>query len=361
MHFLLSLLNYRPGRIGGAETYIRGLLGALPEVAADHRLGLVCAEDLELGEEAAGWEIHRLPCSQRALVAARLAQAFARVPCRRLAARIDALDADAMLFPQQSMFPLKLRAPAVLTVVDLLHLEAPASVGLAERAFRAAVYPASLARARRIVAISRYTSGQLQRHCGIAPERIRVVALAAPSIDATSVQPVHPVDTSFLYYPAASFAHKGHRELFEAVAALPSPYDELAVVLTGQRTREWAGLAKRLHELGLDGRVHHLGRVPYEQVLGLYAACTAAVFPSRHEGFGLPVVEAARLGCRIVTSRLPVFAELGVPESNRIDFRAEGALAGALAGARPTELATPLRSWSEVARETLEELIAAAG
>ena len=49
-------------------------------------------------------------------------------------------------------------------------------------------------------------------------------------------------------------------------------------------------------------RVHHLGRLPYDDLRVAYAAATAFCFPSIWEGFGLPVLEAMSVGTPVVTS-----------------------------------------------------------
>jgi glycosyltransferase involved in cell wall biosynthesis len=49
--------------------------------------------------------------------------------------------------------------------------------------------------------------------------------------------------------------------------------------------------------------VRLLGFVPHEHLQALYAACTAFSYPSRREGFGLPVLEAMVQGAAVVTSR----------------------------------------------------------
>jgi alpha-1,3-rhamnosyl/mannosyltransferase len=91
-------------------------------------------------------------------------------------------------------------------------------------------------------------------------------------------------------------------------------------------------------------------------VEALLRGARAVVFPTRYEGFGLPVVEAASAGARVVASRLEVFDEIGLPTENQVDFDDPEALAAALALPAPTRLGREPLGWPEVARRTVEVL-----
>jgi glycosyltransferase involved in cell wall biosynthesis len=100
----------------------------------------------------------------------------------------------------------------------------------------------------------------------------------------------------------------------------------------------------------------HLGFLPREQVDALLASARAVLFPTRYEGFGLPVVEAAAAGSRIVASQLDVFDEIGLPSANQVDFEDPDAVARALKLPRPTRLRKEPIGWPEVAQRTIEIL-----
>lgn len=57
-----------------------------------------------------------------------------------------------------------------------------------------------------------------------------------------------------------------------------------------------------ISELGLAHRVHLLGQVPASDLPSLYRGAKLFVFPSRYEGFGLPVLEAMSLGCPVIAA-----------------------------------------------------------
>ncbi len=66
-----------------------------------------------------------------------------------------------------------------------------------------------------------------------------------------------------------------------------------------------------LAELGVDGtRLRHLGYLPDAELAQLLRGATALVFPSLHEGFGRPLIEAMALGLPVLASAIPVFEEV---------------------------------------------------
>lgn len=361
MRFAVSLLSFRPGRVGGAETYLRELLAHLPVVAGGDRFAVVLHPGAAEALPTPGLERIVVARSDATLVAERILEAFTPWRARALERLFASLGADAVLFPQQSIFPKRAPVRAVLTVHDLQHLAHPENLSRFDRAFRAGIYGESLRHAERVLAISEFTRRELVTRCGVPGDRISVVRQGSRPPPAAPVTPWRGAGGPYLYYPAASWPHKAHATLFRSYAALRrADRIEQKLVLTGERTAHWPVLARLVEKLAIAADVIHLGFVPAAQVEGIFAGASAVVFPSRHEGFGMPILEAARLGVPVVTSRLDVFEEIGVPAARRIDFADPEQLARALSAGGPAALERAPASWEDVARETVAALRAAA-
>ncbi|HZZ86353.1 MAG TPA: glycosyltransferase family 1 protein [Anaeromyxobacteraceae bacterium] len=358
MKLAVSLLHLRPGQVGGAETYVRELLAALPAAAAPDEVWAVMDRDLAAVLDTPGARRLTVEAPARRVVVERILEAVTPYRALGLERALDRLAPDAVLFPQQSIFPRRVRAPAVLTVHDVQHLYHPENIPLAERVFRAGAYGRSLARADRIIAISEFTRTTLvERGCPAA----KVTVIQSGFAPGPRTAPATPVGGAYLYFPAATFAHKNHALLFHTYAVLKRLGAVHAkLVLTGLRTKRWPALQRLARHLGIAEDVVHLGFVPYAEVRRLYAGAEAVLLPSGYEGFGLPAVEAAALGCKVITSRLPAFEEVGVPEEDRIDFAEPWQLRQALERPGPTVLRKQPSSWAEVARRTVTVLREAA-
>lgn len=359
MKLAISLLNFRPGAVGGAETCLRELIAHLPQTRGQDEIWLVMNRRVAATLTPPGDPGIRpllLDIGDKPLVGLRCMEAFTPLHARRIERELEQLAPDATLFPQQSIFPRRCPGAVVLTVHDLQHLRLPENFGFFDRRFRAAIYPWSLDHAHRIIAISRFTAADLQERCGVPAGKITVVPNGfTPNTTASPPPPDLPA--SYLYYPAATLPHKNHAELLRTLAALMrQPGFEHHLVLTGQRTGHWKELRRLIRRLGMADRVHHLGFVTGAVVRSLYAHAAAVVFPSLFEGFGLPVIEAAMMGVRVIASRLPVYEELGLPAQWMIDFSDPAQLLAALSQPGPTVLAREPWTWKQATEATLNVL-----
>jgi glycosyltransferase involved in cell wall biosynthesis len=213
-----------------------------------------------------------------------------------------------------------------------------------------------------VIAISEFTRRSILENFRCAPDLVSVVRHGVRQCDPASIEPFAEIAGPYLYYPAASLPHKGHELLFRSIATLrEAGRFPFRLLLTGIQTKHWRGLQQLLRRLSLEDIVTHLGYVSYETVLRLVRGAWCVLFPSQFEGFGIPVLEAAGLERKVVTSRLDVFEEIGVPAENRIDFADVDALARAIADPTPTPLLEPPATWRDCAAATLEILRETAG
>jgi glycosyltransferase involved in cell wall biosynthesis len=308
----IGLLTLVPGALGGSESYVEGLLGALaqrgeleyrvfaPPVAPDAGAGLPTEVVSEY--RAARTVPQRL---------AAMARAAARPePLRRRFAAADALH-----------FPLTIALPRVdpyaVTLHDVQHLDLPGLFPWAERAFRALAWHGSVRRARLVIVPSEFVRGRAVERLGLDPERVRVIP---HGIDHARFFPSDRVsqEPPFLFYPAKPWPHKNHARLFEALALLRRERPGLRLVLTG------GGIE------GGDG-VEQRGRVSAEELAGLYRGAAALVFPSRYEGFGQPPLEAMASGCPVACSNAASLPEVTGGAARLFDPDSPGEIAAAVA------------------------------
>lgn len=357
MRFLISLLNLRPGLVGGVETYVRHLLAELPEAAAPDQFTAVLHRDNAGSLPTPGMERVIVDSTGRQIVLARAMEAFTPFRARSIEKAFRRINADAAFFPQQTLFPKRLACPSVVTVVDVQHLFFPRYFGLFDKAFRSTIYPYSLRRANRLIAISEYTRQTVIQRCSVPPEKIVAIPFGVDVRDYGGIEPTKLVPPPYLYFPAATFPHKNHATLLRTFAALKKrggfPY---RLVLTGKQTKDWPALAALAAQLGIAADVIHPGFVAFEEVRRIYAGADAIVFPTRFEGFGIPIAEAVGFRKKVIASRLAVFDEIGLPRKWQIDFADGDQLLRALAQPGPTELEKPLWTWRQNAARTLDVL-----
>ncbi len=214
--------------------------------------------------------------------------------------------------------------PSVVTVLDLSFERTPDAVPLWRRQYLRTMVRRSAQTACRVVAISQTTADDLHRFYGIAEERITVIPVPVdPALGPRDPGTDHAV-LARLGLSGPYFLHLGTVEprknlrwLVEAFAdwhargaARRVGAAEMRLVLAGDRGWESPAFYDRLQAEDLRARVLLLGYVPAAQLGALYRSARACLFPSRWEGFGMPVIEAMACGTPVICSRIPAFQEV---------------------------------------------------
>ncbi len=294
----IALLTLAPGRMGGSETYARGLAAALAEHGMRHYF-VVSPPD---ATDASGG----LPVAAAGVSAARprlVAFLYAAAAREALAA------ADIVHYPLTIPLPPTSR-PRVVTLHDLLHLDLPEFVPHHVRLFRRLAYDRAARHADRVIVPSAFVRDRAIRKLGLDPGRVRVIHHA---VDTAVFHPDGGMREPFLFYPARAWPHKNHALLFEAFARVRQRRPDLGLVLTGGG-----------HDgLRLPEGVRSRGVVNIEELATLYRRASAVVFPSRYEGFGLPVLEAMASGCPVVAASGTAVEEIA--DGAAVTFAADGA------------------------------------
>jgi glycosyltransferase involved in cell wall biosynthesis len=309
----------------GDETYVDQLLRALPAVAEDLRIAAITRDPALVPD---GIEPVHLPARTQEL---RMAVGVPRLLLRLRPAVAHFVHA----------LPLRCPSPAVLTVQDLSWERDPSVFGRWDLVTFKFFVRRSVRRARRVLAISERTKRDLVELYDTAPEKVVVTPLAPDP----AFKPAGEHD-SFLLFVSAIEPRKNP---LAAIAAANAVGRKLVVV--GPRKDE--ELAAELVRRGADVR----GYVPKEELISLYQRAAALVFPSRYEGFGLPVVEAMACGTPVVAASDPAMQEVAGDAAIFTDDLVEG-VRRALAEHEQLSAAGIERakafSWHETARITAD-------
>ena len=204
-------------------------------------------------------------------------------------------------------------APLLVTIHDALHVAMPEMFpGWDKQLYAALMFRAALYRAKAVLTVSEFTSGELQRLFGTwaAPQRIHAVP---NGVDEAwfAVQPAaRPYAREYLLYVGNVKPHKNLRGLVSAFGKIRDGMD-LDLVIVGEREGFLTGdreLMEEAKELG--ARVHFTGRVSQEALGQYYVHAKALVLPSFYEGFGLTALEAMAAGCPVAVSRAASLPEV---------------------------------------------------
>lgn len=233
--------------------------------------------------------------------------------------------------------PVPSRAPLVVTIHDLAPLVVPDCFTRLDRRLLTRAVRHAARHAAAIVTVSEYTRREVIELLGIAPGRVTAVhhgppGDVAPPLAGASALPPSPVADGrpYLLFVGELTPRKEPERLVAAFGAVAARHPDWRLVLTGSPGLASAAVARRIAALGLGDRVVVAGHLPRPAVLAALGGAGALVLPSRHEGFGLPTLEAMAAGTALVVSDAGALPEVVGDAAIVVPARDTDALAAAL-------------------------------
>jgi glycosyltransferase involved in cell wall biosynthesis len=168
----------------------------------------------------------------------------------------------------------------------------------------------------RVVVPTEATKRDVARLIGVDTERIDVVPYGiAPAFRPYSAdralslrRAIVPDGCFAVLHVSTGNAYKNVEGVLKAIAALRAAGTRVTLVRAGKPlSREQQALAKTL---GIGDTIIECGRVPEQRLVELYNACDVLLFPSHHEGYGWPPLEAMACGTPVVTSTCEALVEV---------------------------------------------------
>ena len=314
--FDVSPLSHPPLGIGN---YIRGSLGGLVD-AAEGRHDVVAfaptsfrgPERIEAALEGIDVDLRtwRLPFSH----ALRTAWSeFERPSAERLLGPFDVLHFSDWMFPPQRA---GVRATTIHDLVPLHHPEwtTPRTRSMHRRKYRNAAQTCDV-----VFANSSFTARDVVETLGVPGERVHVARPAVKDVFRAN-GPAADLGGSYILTVATLEPRKNLQTLVEAHRLLSG--DLLLAVVGGEGWGEQPFFD--------DPRIRRLGFVPDDELAALYRGAATAVYPSRFEGFGIPVIEAMACGCPVVSSSHPSLDEASGDAAVRTEPDDPAAMAAAV-------------------------------
>ena len=224
---------------------------------------------------------------------------------------------DVVHFPTQIAYRTAL--PTIYQPHDLQHAHYPQFFSKAEFESRERLYRAFCVQASYVCVQAEWTKQDVITHYKIPAEKIVVIpwgsvfeAYRKSSTDQVRAAVLKfDLPESFFLYPAATWQHKNHEVIFRALDILKreqgiSPH----VFFTGSSTAYRTTLEQLARGLGISQQVHFLGFVSPDELQAIFSAATAMIYPSRFEGFGLPILEAFHAQLPVLSSNATTLPEV---------------------------------------------------
>lgn len=225
--------------------------------------------------------------------------------------------------------PLRGSCPAVITIHDLsLLLHSSTHEARAVRRARL-LLPLMARTARAIITPSEEIKTEVCEHLKIRSEKVFATPLAPRSIfrpvtidETMETRWRLGIDDDFLLFVGTIEPRKNVATLLKAFEELLRTTDlRPQLVVAGQVGWKSDDLVAQLERSPARDRIKRIGFVSDDDLRALYSSCSAFVYPSIYEGFGLPPLEAMACGAPVVASRVPSINESVARVASATDFR----------------------------------------
>ncbi len=124
----------------------------------------------------------------------------------------------------------------------------------------------------------------------------------------------YSISKKYLLYPAATWKHKNHLRLLEAIKLVQDKIPDIKLICTGNKTEYYSVIEKKIYELKLEDSVKFLGIVPEEDLIGLYKNTELVVIPTLYEAGSGPLYEAMRYEVPVICANTTSLPETIVDE-----------------------------------------------
>ena len=205
---------------------------------------------------------------------------------------------------------------SVVTIHDLIFLRYPQYYHWLDRKIYNDKFRYACRKANRIVAVSECTKRDVMLYGDVPADKIDVIYQSCGSFYKLpeSEKKMHEVHTKYMLperYVVSVGTVDERKNVLLPIKALRLLPDDLSLVVVGKSTPYAERLKKYVAANGLKDRVMFLHNVPTDDLPAIYQMAESCVYPSRYEGFGLPVIEAIQSGLPVVACTGSCLEEAG--------------------------------------------------
>lgn len=221
------------------------------------------------------------------------------------------LDIDLIHCPTQRILKHQ-RIPSITTLHDIQQFHYPEFFSKWEINYRQINYPKILSQAKKIIVSYQHIKTDLINHFKLTNDQVEICLIDMQNLwfDKYKNKTVDRIAADFILYPAATWPHKNHLKLLEALVWLKNRKGiSIHLICTGNLTEHFHILEKYIHEHQLEKQVSFEGIVSEERLYQLYQNTRAVVVPTLYEAGSFPLMEAIILGVSVICSNVTSLPE----------------------------------------------------
>lgn len=212
----------------------------------------------------------------------------------------------------------------VVTIHDLIYLKYPEYFSFINREIYAWKARTACENADLIIAVSQQTKTDLIQHFNVSPQKIKVVYQGCdPAFRQQENEAIKEAVRTKYRLPEKFILNVGtietRKNLLIIAKALKNITADIFLVVVGRQTKYADEIKNYLVKEALQNRVLFLSDVSFRDLPAIYQLAKVFVYPSRYEGFGIPIAEALSSGTPVIAATGSCLEEAGGPDSFYVD------------------------------------------
>ena len=222
---------------------------------------------------------------------------------------IEGEQCDIIFYPSQDFLSFLLNTPAVVSIHDLMHRYENhfAEYTSGEIIRRDYIYGLICENSKIILSDSNLGRLHIIESYSVEAEKIEVLPFIPPTYfddcKLVDLQKNYDIVGDFIFYPAAFWEHKNHKNLLIAFKEILLDYPQLSLILVGARKNSYNNTIKLINDLEISKSVSILGFVDNDTIYTLYKESKLMIFVSLLGPTNIPPIEAIYLNCPLVCSK----------------------------------------------------------
>ena len=229
----------------------------------------------------------------------------------------------------------KTNAKSVVTIHDLIFLKYPKYYNFFDRKIYTYKFRKACENADKIIAVSECTKRDIVEIFKISPDKIKVIYQGCDKVFKTEISSETLLNVKQKYnLPDRFLLNVGsieeRKNALLIVKALPHLKEKLPLVIVGKRTKYTLEIEREAEKLGVNNLLHIFDKVPFEDLAPIYHLAEVFIYPSRYEGFGIPIIEAINCGVPVVAATGSCLEEAGGHDCQYVNPDDEKALSAAI-------------------------------
>lgn len=206
--------------------------------------------------------------------------------------------------------------PFITTIHDVQELHFPEYFTAEERAFRAIHYKLAIEKSKKVIVSYAHVKNDILKYFNVPENKIEIVLLHMKNLWIEKISQSQLIVKSkltsfdqFILYPAATWPHKNHKFLFNAISELAKKGIIIQAVCTGNMTEHYSYLIKLIHDLGIENQIEFKGIVSELELFSLYNYAIGVVIPTKYEAGSFPLYESIILNKPVICSNVTSLPE----------------------------------------------------